>query len=102
MVVSGAVRDSMSTEEVEVLKNYEAAIQADPIGKSRSIVSTCRSSGQRRVELREIILDGNRSGLWKLRLVQLLRDVDTRWSALFGMIGRVIELYQASPISNVG
>jgi hypothetical protein len=86
----------MSPAEVKALENYEAAIQTDPIGKSRSIVSTCRTSGQRRAELQEIISDGNQSGLWKLRRVQLLRDVDTRWSSLFGMIDRVIELYQAS------
>jgi hypothetical protein len=43
------------------VKHYEAAIQADPPGKSRSIVSTCRLSGQRRAELQEIILDGNKS-----------------------------------------
>jgi hypothetical protein len=101
MVVSTALRDNMSIEEIKALEDYEAAIRADPPGKSRSIVSTCRSSGQRRAELQEIILDGNKSGLWKLRQVQLLRDVDTRWSSLFGMIGRVIELYQASSNFNI-
>ncbi|KAF8151387.1 hypothetical protein B0H34DRAFT_784669 [Crassisporium funariophilum] len=77
------------------LERYEAALLADPVGKARSIVSACRSSGQRRADLRETIINGNESKCWELREVQLLRDVETRWSSLFGMVGRVIELYPA-------
>ncbi len=33
-------------------------------------------------------------GTWKLSLVQLLRDVDTRWSAIKLMIGHILDLTQ--------
>ena len=93
MVVSTS-DSSKSPEERDVLERYELALASDPVGKARSTVSALRSSGQRRADFRQIIVDGNNSGCWTLRPVQLLRDVETRWSALFGMIGRVIELYE--------
>lgn len=42
-----------------------------------------------------MILEGNKDGSWGkvLRPVQLLCDVETHWSSMFLMIGRVIELY---------
>ncbi|KAF8902744.1 hypothetical protein CPB84DRAFT_1678641, partial [Gymnopilus junonius] len=80
------------------LVQYEDALCADPVGKTCSTVRALRSSGQQRSELREIIMDGNKAGCWipSIRPVQLLRDVDTRWSSLFGMVGRAIELYPVS------
>ena len=53
-----------------------------------------------------MIKEGNTSNAWgkedeediRLREVQLLRDVDTRWSSTFLMIDRVLELYPASSI----
>ena len=41
-----------------------------------------------------MIQDGNMDGTWKLSLVQLLRDVDTRWSAIKLMIGHILDLTQ--------
>jgi len=88
----------MTIEELEALRAYDTAIKTDPVGKARTIVSTCRSSGQRRADLRDIIVAGCEQKIWKLRPVQLLRDVETRWSSLRCMVGRVIELY---PVSNI-
>ncbi|KAJ6462092.1 hypothetical protein C8R45DRAFT_841836, partial [Mycena sanguinolenta] len=86
-------------EQAQELVEYAEALQKDPIGKSRQIVSSCRASGQRRADVRQIILDGNKTLLWKpsgtLRVVQLLRDCEARWSSTYLMNDRVIELYPA-------
>ncbi|KAI6006128.1 hypothetical protein EDD15DRAFT_2154708, partial [Pisolithus albus] len=77
-------------------------LQRDVIGTVRSIVSVCRASGQRRQDLRKVIVEGNSSGRWagklpdggdKLPLYQLLRDCETRWSSTFLMIERLLLLY---------
>ncbi|EDR13320.1 uncharacterized protein LACBIDRAFT_309052 [Laccaria bicolor S238N-H82] len=83
---------------------YKQAILANPIRKKRSLVATCRSSGQRRRHLRQIIEDGNESGYWKGKLingqdklcpVNLLRDCETRWSSTFLMVDHGLVLYPA-------
>jgi len=97
-VWSSAYRVDMAIEELDALAAYDTAIKADPVGKARTMVSMCRSSGQRCADLREIIVAGCEQRVWALRPVQLLRDVETRWSSLRCMVGRVIELY---PVSNI-
>lgn len=74
---------------------YADAVRSQPIGTTRDIVAVCRKSGHRRVELQQIIDTGNKSLAWdrEIRMVQLLRDCETRWSSTFNMIDRVIELY---------
>lgn len=81
---------------------YLAALEADLVGKCRSIVAACRVSGQRRQALLKKIDEGNKSGYWQgkldngkdqIPLVQLLRDCETRWSSTFNMIDRVLDLY---------
>ncbi|KII92966.1 hypothetical protein PLICRDRAFT_70282, partial [Plicaturopsis crispa FD-325 SS-3] len=75
---------------------------------SRTLVTDCRASGQRRDALKATIRDGNKAEDWSeieldsdsegtrfLRCVALLRDVETRWSSTFLMIDRVLELYPA-------
>jgi hypothetical protein len=84
----------LSTTSAEECERYSTALQADPIGKGRSIVTSLRSSGQRRADFLTTIKEGNTEGIWKLRPVQLLRDIDVRWSSLYGMVGRVLELYE--------
>jgi hypothetical protein len=97
--------DPPTAKELEEWGNYLNALESDLVGKCRSIVSTCRASGQRRQALLKKIDEGNRSGYWKgklddgkdyIRLVQLLRDCETRWSSTFNMIDRVLELYVVS------
>jgi len=98
MVISGALAvdpSCNSTDEKNTeLQLYADAVKGDPIGKSRSLVTAFRSSGQRRADFRQTIRDGNMDGTWRLPLVQLLRDVDTRWSAIELMIGRILDLTQ--------
>jgi len=95
MVVSCASSPTTHPEQLQYLTRYEDALRSDPIGKTRSTVGVLWASGQQCAELREIIVKGNKDNCWNppLRPVQLLRDVETRWSSLFGMVGRAIELY---------
>lgn len=76
---------------------YNEALQRDPVRRCRNIVNALRKSDIRRKGLAETIEEGNNSpGGWngeKLRVLQLLRDVETRWSSTFLMIDRVLELY---------
>ncbi|KDQ12925.1 hypothetical protein BOTBODRAFT_112281, partial [Botryobasidium botryosum FD-172 SS1] len=71
-------------------------LMSNLIVRVRSLVTACRASGQRRANFRQTIIEGNNNGLFALDVLQLLRDVDTRWSSLFLMVDRVLEL---SPVS---
>ena len=75
--------------------NYETVLRVDPIDKARKTVTALRISKQRREDLQMVITEGNSDHVFEqpIRNVQLLRDVDTRWSALRNMIARFIELY---------
>ncbi|KAF5369673.1 hypothetical protein D9615_010259 [Tricholomella constricta] len=76
-------------------QQYVAALVADPVGKTRSLVAACRKSGQRRSDLSTVIKNGNNDGSWTLRILQLLRDCETRWSSTHLMTGRALDLYPA-------
>ncbi len=76
---------------------YANALRYDVVGLARTLVTKCRASDQRRKELRSIITEGNEGGGWgensePIALLQLLKDVDTRWSSTFLMIDRLLEL----------
>ncbi|KAI5896179.1 uncharacterized protein SCHCODRAFT_02464458, partial [Schizophyllum commune H4-8] len=66
----------------------------------RQLVTAMRASGQRREELILIIRTGNEHGGWlvaenqkeQLRVIGLLRDVDTRWFSVYLMLSRVLVL----------
>nr|VWO95490.1 Lmo0415 protein [Ganoderma boninense] len=81
--------------------NYAKALKDDPVKIARKIVTTCRSSTHRRLLLQKIIKDGNAlEGGWdgkglQLPCLELLRDVDTRWSSTYLMIDRLIALWPA-------
>lgn len=78
---------------------YLDVLKGDVISLARQLVTACRASGQRREDLSRIINDGYASGDWskdELRDVTLLRDVVTRWSSIFLMIDRLLELYPVS------
>ena len=84
---------------------YNRALEADPIVRCRKLVASCRASGQRREDLQATITDANKAGLFgrddegtsiELPSLQLLRDVDTRWSSIFLMVERVLDLYPVS------
>lgn len=79
---------------------YDDILRNDPVRRCRELVSTCRSSDIRRADLLATIKAGNMDSAWgagiELRLMQLLRDVETRWSSTFLMIDRAMELYPVS------
>ncbi|KAJ7482848.1 ribonuclease H-like domain-containing protein [Mycena galericulata] len=69
---------------------YWDALKLDPVGSARKLVTACRG----------VIVAGNEAGGWgdppeQLRVVGLLKDVETRWSATFLMIDRLLEQCQA-------
>lgn len=90
------------SDQLDRWEDYLSALEADLVGKCRSIVGACRVSGQRRQALLKKIDEGNKTGYWKgkldngtdkIPLVQLLRNCETRWSSTYNMIERVLELY---------
>ncbi|KAH9164363.1 ribonuclease H-like domain-containing protein, partial [Lactarius sanguifluus] len=85
---------------IDCLTSYAEALDSDPVNRTRGIVGVCRASGGRRKELKHAIEDGNKSNTWGeiIRVVQLLRDCETRWSSTYNMIDRTMELYP--PIQN--
>ena len=94
-VIQSAPNPSAPSED---LKQYAVALQSKPIAKTREIVAVCRRSGQRRTELRAVIIKGNDTSSWpsaggKVPVLQLLRDCETRWSSTFNMIDRLMEIY---------
>jgi len=94
LLVSDALLDD--PEYLEILEN-------DIVGEAQNQVTTCRASGQRRENFKRVIEQGNKDGGWgepaeELAPIQLLKDVDTRWSSIFQMIDRLMELYLVSQI----
>lgn len=79
---------------------WATALAEDPIARCRKMVASCRASGQRREDFELTIAKGNASLIFcdtngkriQLDQLQLLRDVDTRWSSIFLMIERVLDL----------
>lgn len=85
--------------------DYAEALQNDVVGAARSLITAVRGSGQCCEEFKQIIKNGNISGGWgdfkqQLRVVELLKDVDTRWSSTFLMIDRLLELWLVRSIIN--
>ncbi|KDQ54070.1 hypothetical protein JAAARDRAFT_135955, partial [Jaapia argillacea MUCL 33604] len=84
---------------IRQIREYADALSLDPIGGIRTAVGALHKSGQRRCDLRDVIIEGNKSAekTWPdkvdfIQPLQLLRDVDTRWSSTFQMMGRYLYL----------
>jgi hypothetical protein len=88
-------------------QTYEEAIKRDPIALGRSIVRVIRASGQRRDAFDDLISSGNTKDWFRVKmgdkeisvqvkLLQLLRDVRTRWDSVFYMLRRLRELRPVS------
>ena len=84
---------SSNPDDHAMLSRYAEALASDPVKRTRDIVAGCRASGQRRAELKKVIISGNEQASWDLDVLQLLRDCDTRWSSTKNMITRLIHLY---------
>ncbi|KAJ3535357.1 hypothetical protein NM688_g6991 [Phlebia brevispora] len=78
---------------------YLTALEEDPVALTRAIVNACRASGERRhgEDYRNTIKAGNDLNSFSrvLEVLELLRDVVTRWSATFLMINRYLASHEA-------
>ncbi|KAH9844360.1 uncharacterized protein C8Q71DRAFT_697693 [Rhodofomes roseus] len=92
------IPDDVYHDNVATTDPYLDALRADPVVQARDLVRVSRASQQRREEFQDTIKEGNTQkafGDQPLPEAVLLQDVDTRWSSLYLMIDRVLELYQA-------
>lgn len=85
--------------ELTVDSEYMDTFKGDIVGKIRRFVTAVHASGQRRAQFRAILIAGNKAGGWgperkRIRIVGLLKDVDTRWSLVFLMLERFLETYE--------
>lgn len=88
-----------ATEPTE--PTYDDAIKRDIISHARTVVRVIRGSGMRRDAFDELIVNGNAKEWFKegeppktvqLHILQLLRDVQTRWDSEYYMLNRLREL----------
>jgi hypothetical protein len=99
-----------SNEALNADPTYRKALEDDPVSCARVLVTSCRASGQRRTDFREVILQGNKDGTFHVKdlssgkeftiavpELQLLKDVKTRWSATFFMINCLLQLWLVCP-----
>lgn len=76
----------------ETPETYEEALANHPIAKCREIVKALRISSARREEFARIASEND------LPVLELMRDVDTRWDTVYEMIRRVVEMQPVSPL----
>ena len=87
----------------ESQQTYEQALDRKPLDLVRRIVRAIHASNQRWEFLKQLILDGNKSGRFKdasgnamkILVHKLPLDVKTRWDSTYLMINRVL---QARPV----
>lgn len=86
-------------------QTFEEAVQRDPVALGRNIVRVLRNSGQRRDLFDDIVRDGNDKEWFQvgdppvtveLPLVQLLRDIITRWDTIYYMVRHLCEMRPVS------
>ena len=88
-----AIRAVSGVEHEGVSPGNETA--SDPIAVGRAAVRAIRGSGKRRDAFDQLVIDGNKGGWFKqgrLKQLQLLRDVQTRWDSVFHMLHRLREM----------
>ena len=76
-------------------------IESDPIARGRDVVRVIQGSGTRREAFDEVIMNGNEKEWFKegkpptvvkIKPLQLLRDVRTRWDSIYVMLKRLRHL----------
>ena len=76
---------------------YIEALRKDPAARARDVVRIVRSSSLRRESFKTLIVDGNRREYWRdeeqnvmeLPVLELLREVKTRWDSRYSMAKRL-------------
>lgn len=100
---SGRVIDAISkgANNDNDLSSGGDIIATDPIGVARAAVRAIRETSDRRSAFSGIIKSGNEKGWFKtegssvpirLKELQLLRDVRTRWDSVYYMLNRLREM----------
>lgn len=95
-----ATLEGVALPEGVTVGDYRHALEADVVGTARKLVATCRSSGKRREDFVDTVLEGNLEERWvdedgnsiSRKALQLLRDCETRWSSTFNMVDRVLTM----------
>lgn len=85
--------------DLSIEQTFEEAAGRDPVGLARRLVRALRASNSRRSAFEASLKNGNAKGYFKLPVLELLRDVATRWDSTFLMIRRLIDLRAVSPFS---
>jgi hypothetical protein len=90
-----------STVDDENDSPNEEAAASTPIPRARTVVRVIRGSGLRRDAFDEVIVNGNAKGWFKqgqpiviikVKQLQLLRDVRSRWDSIYLMLNRLREM----------
>ena len=84
----GALSDTMNKGE------YLKALAMDPVSLGHNIVHIIRASSQHRKGFHDTIINGNANEWYtgnatKLPVIELLRDIKTRWDSIFFMINQL-------------
>lgn len=89
-------------------QSYAEAVARDPIALGRAVVRAIRASGTRREAFDDAIETGNAKNWFKdgkktirVKPLQLLRDVSTRWDSVYYMINRLREMRPVSHFSHI-
>lgn len=84
---------------------YCEALAADPVAAGRTLIASCRASGNRRSDFKKVIATGNKENTFRvlgdndrettvqIPEVQLLKDVEVRWSSTFLMLDRLLHVW---------
>lgn len=89
-------------------QSYADTVTRDPIALGRAVVQVIQASGTRREAFDDVIERGNEKKWFKdgemtikVKPLQLLRDVCTRWDSVYYMINRLRELWPVSHLSHI-
>lgn len=77
-------------------RQWHHILCGDVVAKTRTLVNVCRRSPQRLESIHNTTNEGREAGKWDCKARQLLRDVDTRWSSVYLMIERYLDLHPVS------
>ena len=103
--LTGAAEDLQDWDGPALLdagsQSYEEARARNPVALARTVVRAIRGSGLRRDAFDKVVVNGNAKGWFKeggnivkLKRLQLLRDVRTRWDSVYYMLNRLREMRQ--------
>lgn len=82
---------------LEMSAEYAVVLEEDVVKKARSLVTSCRASGQRLEDFKKTISKGDHEGVFGpppgMPDHALMREMEIRWSTTLLMIDRLLEMY---------